>query len=91
MSEMTGHKTEAPSEDRLSLRGNGIILLVMAFIALMVMFIEIMLVQALPGIAMVGPVMMDVDLGHGVPPDGVHGGRHIPARQRSRLRERHRT
>jgi EmrB/QacA subfamily drug resistance transporter len=52
---MAARRADAPAQERLSLRGNGIILLEMAFIALMVMFIEIMLVPALPGIAMQYP------------------------------------
>lgn len=43
------------SDERLSFRGNGIILVELAFIAMMVMFIEIMLVPALPKIAMQYP------------------------------------
>ncbi|MEM0449328.1 MAG: MFS transporter [Methanomassiliicoccales archaeon] len=39
-------------DERLSLKGNGIILAILAAMAMMVMFIEIMLVPALPHIAM---------------------------------------
>jgi EmrB/QacA subfamily drug resistance transporter len=41
--------------ERLSLKGNGIILAILAAMAMMVMFIEIMLVPALPHIAMEFP------------------------------------
>ncbi|MCU0861193.1 MAG: MFS transporter, partial [Methanomassiliicoccales archaeon] len=40
------------ANERLSLKGNGIILAILAAMAMMVMFIEIMLVPALPHIAM---------------------------------------
>jgi EmrB/QacA subfamily drug resistance transporter len=41
--------------ERLTLKGPGVILIILAFIAMMVMFIEIMLVPALPTIAMEFP------------------------------------
>lgn len=44
-------KNADTSDDRLSLKGNGIILVLLAMITMMVMFIEIMLVPALPTIA----------------------------------------
>jgi len=43
---------EPANKDKLSLKGNGIILAILAAMAMMVMFIEIMLVPALPQIAM---------------------------------------
>lgn len=49
---MTNNKRGgANTDERLSLKGNGIILLELAFISMMVMFVEIMLVPALPKIA----------------------------------------
>jgi EmrB/QacA subfamily drug resistance transporter len=44
-------KNAKMSTDKLSLKGNGVILVLLAMIAMMVMFIEIMLVPALPTIA----------------------------------------
>ncbi|QLH74335.1 MAG: MFS transporter [Methanomassiliicoccales archaeon] len=44
-----------PKKEGLNIKGNGIILLLLASMAMMVMFIEIMLVPALPGIAMEYP------------------------------------
>jgi EmrB/QacA subfamily drug resistance transporter len=54
MSETTGSNGYENNE-RLTLKGPGIILIELAFIAMMVMFIEIMLVPALPSIAMEFP------------------------------------
>jgi EmrB/QacA subfamily drug resistance transporter len=47
--------SEPIRHDKLSLKGNGIILAILAAMAMMVMFIEIMLVPALPHIAMEYP------------------------------------
>jgi EmrB/QacA subfamily drug resistance transporter len=47
--------SETVKHERLSLKGNGIILAILAAMAMMVMFIEIMLVPALPHIAMEYP------------------------------------
>jgi EmrB/QacA subfamily drug resistance transporter len=47
--------SEAVRHEKLSLKGNGIILAILAAMAMMVMFIEIMLVPALPHIAMEYP------------------------------------
>jgi MFS family permease len=55
MSEAATGKVKAYENEKLSLKGNGIILLEMSLTAMMVMFIEIMLVPALPGIAMEFP------------------------------------
>jgi len=46
---------EVAKHEKLSLKGNGIILAILAAMAMMVMFIEIMLVPALPHIAMEYP------------------------------------
>jgi len=46
---------EPVKHEKLSLKGNGIILAILAAMAMMVMFIEIMLVPALPHIAMEYP------------------------------------
>ncbi|OPY32513.1 MAG: bicyclomycin/multidrug efflux system [Methanomassiliicoccales archaeon PtaU1.Bin124] len=48
---MSSGKSDHADGDGLSMKGNGIILVELAFIAMMVMFIEIMLVPALPLIA----------------------------------------
>ncbi|MDD1747096.1 MAG: MFS transporter [Methanomassiliicoccales archaeon] len=47
--------TQTAHQEKLSLKGNGIILAILAAMAMMVMFIEIMLVPALPHIAMEYP------------------------------------
>ncbi len=47
--------SEPANHEKLSLKGNGIILAILAAMAMMVMFIEIMLVPALPHIAMEYP------------------------------------
>src|SRR5512137_866335 len=47
--------SEPVKHEKLSLKGNGIILAILAAMAMMVMFIEIMLVPALPHIAMEFP------------------------------------
>jgi len=52
MSEAVTRDAGPTANEGLNLKGNGIILLELAFIAMMVMFIEIMLVPALPNIGM---------------------------------------
>jgi hypothetical protein len=48
---MSGTENVSPTAEKMSMKGNGIIRVELAFIAIMVMFIEIMLVPALPSIA----------------------------------------